>query len=594
MKQFFKMFFASLLALVLGSVLVVFLIVGIIASFASSTKEENETKVDANSVLVIETDKQIHESSEKNSFAIFSESSGYVPGLYEITQTLKQAKEDKNIKGIFIKVGMEPNGWATMNQIRTALMDFKKSGKFIYAYGEVMPQKSFYITSVADSIFLNPAGFAEFSGLSTQIPFFKGTLEKLEVEPVIFYAGKFKSATEPFRADKMSEPNRQQVTVLQNNIWQEMIAAVAQHSHQTPEQVHQIAMNGGIQFPETAVQNKLVDGLRYLDEVENLMRKKTDKKETEKLNYVSLEDYASNLKTTTNKEKDRIAVLMAEGEISDGEKNNDIEIASKDMVDEIVKLRNNENIKAVVLRVNSPGGSALASEVILRELQLLKKKKPLIVSMGDVAASGGYYISSCADSIFALQNTITGSIGVFTMMFNAEKMLHNKLGVTFDGVKNAPYADFPNLTRSMNAEERNKMQMTVDTIYSMFKNRVATGRKLNPILVDSIAQGRVWSGKDALNNGLIDAFGDLDRAIASAANKAKISKYKVVTYPQTTDKLEVFMRKLEKNSVAKDVVKSAIAEEVNMGQDKWLKDLMSLMKKNGRVQMVMPFSIEMK
>lgn len=594
MKQFFKMFFASLLALVLGSVLVVFLIVGIIASFASSTNEEKETKVDANSVLVIETDKQIHETSEKNSFAIFNESSGYTPGLYEIIQSLKQAKEDKNIKGIFIKVGMEPNGWATMNQMRTTLLDFKKSGKFIYAYGEVMPQKSFYITSVADSIFLNPAGFAEFSGLSTQIPFFKGTLEKLEVEPVIFYAGKFKSATEPFRADKMSEPNRQQVTVLQNNIWQEMIAAVAQHSHQTPEQVHQIAMNGGIQFPETAVQNKLVDGLRYFDEVENLMRKKTDKKETEKLNYVSIEDYASNLKSSTNKEKDRIAVLMAEGEISDGEKNNDIEIASKDMVDEIVKLRNNENVKAVVLRVNSPGGSALASEVILRELQLLKKKKPLIVSMGDVAASGGYYISSCADSIFALPNTITGSIGVFTMMFNAEKMLHNKLGVTFDGVKNAPYADFPNLTRNMNAEERNKMQMTVDTIYSMFKNRVVTGRKLNPILVDSIAQGRVWSGKDALNNGLIDAFGDLDRAIASAASKAKLTKYKVVTYPQTSDKLEVLMRKLGKNSVAKDVVKSAIAEEVSMGQDKWLKELMSLMKKNGRVQMAMPFSIDMK
>lgn len=594
MKQFFKMFFASLLALVLGSVLVVILVIGIIASFASSAKEEKETKVDANSILVIETDKQIHESSEKNSFAFFSESSGYAPGLYEIVQSLKQAKEDKNINGIFIKVGMEPNGWATMNQMRTALLDFKKSGKFIYAYGEVMPQKSFYITSVADSIFLNPAGFAEFSGLSTQIPFFKGTLEKLEVEPVIFYAGKFKSATEPFRADKMSEPNRQQVMVLQNNIWQEMTAAVAQHSHQTPEQVHQIAMNGGVIFPETALQNKLIDGLRYFDEVENLMRKKTDKKETEKLNYVSLEDYASNINSSNSKEKDRIAVLMAEGDITDGEKSNDFEIASKDMVDEIVKLKNNDNVKAVVLRVNSPGGSALASEVILRELQLLKKKKPLIVSMGDVAASGGYYISCFADSIFALPNTITGSIGVFTMMFNAEKMLHNKLGVTFDGVKNAPYADFPNLTRSMNEEERKKMQLTVDTIYSMFKNRVVTGRKLSSALVDSIAQGRVWSGKDALNNGLIDAFGDLDRAIVCAANKAKISKYKVVTYPQTTDKLEVFMRKLEKNSVAKDVVKSAIAEEVSMGQDKWFKDLMSLMKKNGRVQMAMPFSIDVK
>jgi protease-4 len=475
------------------------------------------------------------------------------------------------------------------------LKDFKKSGKFIYAYGEVVPQKAYYLASVADSIFLNPAGFTEFYGLSSQIPFFKGTLEKLEVEPEIFYAGKFKSATEPFRCDKMSEPNKIQIRALQNEIWSEFITAVAEHTKTDTSAISLIAQKAAVQFPQEAVDHKLVDALHYVDEVENAVRNQTGQKTDEKIKYVAIDDYASNVRNSASKENDnRIAVLMAEGNISDGETNDDFEIASKNLLDEIVKLRKNDKVKAVVLRVNSPGGSAIASEIILHELNLLKAKKPLIVSMGDVAASGGYYISSQADSIFALPNTITGSIGVFSMLFNSEKLMHNKLGITYDQVKTAPFADFPTVTRPMNDAEKLKMQTGVDSIYALFKRRVSAGRKLDVAMVDSIAQGRVWSGTEALKIGLVDGLGNLDRAIKSAAAKAKLKDYAVVTYPEPVDKLEKILKKFEKNSSAQATLRAAVKEELGNNHLDWLKDMSRLMKNNGKVQMAMPFSLEIK
>ena len=593
MKQFFKMFFASLLSIIVGSVIVVIIIIGIIAGIASSAKSEKDTVVNANSVLLISTDKEIHEISEKNSFSFLENSNGYSAGLYDMIKAIEAAKEDKNIKGVMIQLGEVSNGWATLNQLRTALIDFKKSGKFIYAYGEVVPQKAYYLASVADSVFLNPAGFTEFNGLSAQIPFYKGLLDKLEVEPEIFYAGKFKSATEPYRCDKMSEPNKVQVRALQNEIWNELILAVAEHGKIDTAAINNMAMKG-IQFPQDAVDNKLADGLRYIDEVENSIRKKTGQENTDKIKYVEIDEYAVNAKNKSSKsENSRIAILMAEGTISDASSMNDEhEITSKGLCEEIVKLRNNDKVKAVVLRVNSPGGSAIASEIILRELNLLRAKKPLIVSMGDVAASGGYYISSQADSIFALPNTITGSIGVFAMMFNAQKMLNNKLGITFDQVKNAPYADFPTVVRTLNEIEKQKMQSGVDSIYSLFKRRVAIGRKMDVVMVDSIGQGRVWTGVDALKIGLVDGLGNIDRAIASAAAKAKLKDYKLVVYPQATDKLEKLLKKFGKSTDAKTAVKTALQEEISRSGFKWLYDLKSMMKNNGKIQMAMPFSVD--
>lgn len=591
MKQFFKMFFASLLSLIVGSVIVIIIIIGLIAGFASSATSEKETTVNENSVLVIDTDRQIHETSERNSFSFLSDVSGYSAGLYDMLQAIKAAKDDKKVSGIMIRLGDVSNGWATMNQLRIALLDFKKSGKFIYAYGEVVPQKAYYLASVADSIFLNPAGFTEFNGLSSQIPFYKGLLDKLEVEPEIFYAGKFKSATEPFRCEKMSEPNKLQIRAIQNEIWNELITAVAEHGKTDTASINQMAMKG-IQFPQEAVDNHLADGLRYIDEVENSMRKKTGQKSTEKIKYVDIDEYAANARLKGSKSNDnRIAILMAEGAISDGSSMDDHEITSKGLSEEIIKLRNNDKIKAVVLRVNSPGGSAIASEIILHELNLLRAKKPLIVSMGDVAASGGYYIAAQADSIFAMPNTITGSIGVFAMLFNSEKLLHNKLGITFDQVKNAPYADFPTVVRAMTEIEKQKMQSGVDSIYALFKRRVATGRKMDVAMVDSIGQGRVWSGVDALRIGLVDGIGNLERAVTSAATKANVKDYQVVVYPSATDKLEKLLKRIEKSTDAKAVVKTAIHEEVSSTGFQWLYDLKSMMNNNGKIQMTMPYSI---
>jgi protease-4 len=303
---------------------------------------------------------------------------------------------------------------------------------------------------------------------------------------------------------------------------------------------------------------------------------------------MSIDDYAMVHKSEGKYGSDRIALLIAEGDIIDGEQNNEHEIASKTFCEEIRKVRNDERVKAVVLRVNSPGGSALASEVILRELTLLKQKKPLIVSMGDYAASGGYFISSMADSIFALPNTITGSIGVFSMMFNITQMMRNKLGITFDEVKNAPYADMPSAFRPMTAEEGKRMQNSVDTIYGIFKRHVATGRKLSMSKVDEIAQGRVWTGTDALKIGLIDGLGGMGRALKSAASLAKLKDYKVVTYPEPADKFSIMLHKIKSNSASAEIMKSAIKEET--GEEfEWLEKIKSLKNKNNKAMMEMPF-----
>ena len=477
-----------------------------------------------------------------------------------------------------------------------ALQDFKASGKFIYAYGEDITQGAYFASSVSDSIYLNPAGGIDLKGFATVLAFFKGTLEKLEVQPEIFYAGKFKSATEPFRADKISDPNRLQIQAFQNGMWNEFLAAAAQYTHADKATINDWAVNGTIQFPGDALKHNMVAGLLYWDEVEKRIKAKTGQKESEEIKYVSINDYSTNAKEGKEEDKvsnNRIAVIFADGDIVDGEQNNDREIASRTICEQIRKVAKNDKIKAVVLRVNSPGGSALASDVILRELVLLKQKKHLIVSMGDYAASGGYYISSMADSIFALPNTITGSIGVFSMLYSTDKLMKDKLGVTFDEVKNAPYADIPTTARPLTALEGQRMQNEVDTIYAMFKGHVAEGRKLSLADVDSIAQGRVWTGTDAKDKGLVDALGGLDRAIASAVAMAKVKDYKVVTYPEPDDKLNSLMRKFHMNMSASAMVKESIKEQTGEAYE-WYEQLQSLSKMNNKAMMAMPFVMKVK
>lgn len=586
MKQFFKMFFASLLALVVGGIIMVCVFIGGIAALVSSAKSvKNEARVKDGSVLVIDLDKRLHEQGEDNSFALFG-AKAYNTGLYEAIRAIAHAKTDDKIKGILVKTGGTSCSWASLQQLREALQEFKTGKKFVYAYGEDITQRDYYVASIADSVFLNPIGDMEVKGLASQLTFFKGSLEKLGVQPEIFYAGKFKSATEPFRADKISDANRQQIMALQQDIWNEYLAAAAAHSHTDTATVHQWAQAGVIQFAQDALDKKLVDGLLYHDELEQRLKARTGRKEKEKVVYVEMDEY--NESVPAGEGENRIAVLFAEGEIVDGLRSDDYQIASKSFVESIRKIRDNDNIKAVVMRVNSPGGSARASEVILRELQLLRKKKPLVVSMGDVAASGGYYISCQADSVFALPTTITGSIGVFSMLFNIEPLMNSKLGVTFDEVKNAPYADFPTASRAMTADEKQRMQRGVDTIYALFKRRVATGRKISEAAVDSIAQGRVWTGVDAREIRLVDACGGLSRALHAAASLAKLKDYKVVTYPDPIDKWESVIRRFNSSAGASGMVRNAIKEE--LGEDHaWFLQLQKLRDINGKAQMAMPF-----
>lgn len=593
MKQFFKFFLASLLALVVAGVIFFIAFFSLVGAAVSSTISQKETvTIKDNSVLILDMSQPIHELGQDNALAIFSGQSSLPYGLIDILNSLKEAKGDNKIKGIYLKVGGAANGWATMQQLRDGLKDFKKSGKFIYAYGDMIPQRDYYVASVADSIFINPLGSVELKGLSSGITFFKGAMDKLGIKPEIFYCGQFKSATEPFRMEKMSDPNRKQLAALQSDMWSEMLQAVSEHTKTDTATIFNWVKNGNIQTANDAITYKLADGLRYKDEIESLIKSKEGLKETEKIHLTSMDDYVKALPMKIGNNK--IAILVAEGEIIDGDANGKSSvIADETLIKDIHKISDDDNIKAVVMRVNSPGGSALASEKILHELLLLKKKKPLVVSMGDLAASGGYYISCKADSIFALQNTITGSIGVFGMMFNTQELFNNKLGVTFDVEKNAPYADFPDMNRPMTDQEKKFMQNGVDTIYKIFKTHVAEGRKLDIAYVDSIGQGRVWTGAAALQNKLIDAFGGLDRALQSAATLAKVTDYSVVTYPVVKDKvqqiLEMINGKSDKEALAKTIAENQISSDF-----KWYNTIKTLLNNKTRTWMMMPFVPEVK
>lgn len=583
------MFFASLLAMVIAGIILVGVTIGGIAAIVSTAKKSKDIEpTKSSSILVLDLDKTFHEQHEKASF-FFGDEDSYQTGLYELQNALKKAKTDKDIKGLLIKTDGGSNSWATLQQVRNAVADFKASGKFVYAYGESISQRDYYVASLADSVFLNPIGDMELKGLAAQLAFFKGTLDKLGVKPEIFYAGRFKSATEPFRATEMSPANRIQLAAILSNTWSEIANAAALHAKTDTATVRRWTQTGEIQFPEDALSHHLVDGLRYWDEVEATLRSKTGKKADEKIAYTDLAKYASKVDDEDLKDS-RIAVLFAEGDIVDGKRNEDYQIASETFMETLRKVRDNDKIKAVVLRINSPGGSARASEILLREIQLLKKKKPVVVSMGDVAASGGYYLSCQADSIFAMPTTITGSIGVFSMLFSTQDLMTNKLGVTFDAEKTAPYADFPSGTRPMTADEAARMQRDVDTIYSIFKRRVVAGRsrKLTDMAVDSIAQGRVWSGRDALAIGLVDGLGDLNRAIQSAARLGKLSEYSVTTYPEPVDKFESLMRRFKGNSSAAAAVKTALKEELGTNVD-FLRAFGDLRRMNGKSQASMPF-----
>ncbi|MBK5271595.1 MAG: signal peptide peptidase SppA [Bacteroidia bacterium] len=527
MRSFFKIFFASLLSLIVFSLIVFFFLLAIVGGLTSKDK----ATVLPNSVLVLNLGQHYKEQLQEDPLSIISSNDeGNIPGLYDVIRILQKAKTDKNISGIYIIANQSPNGFAASEEIRNALLDFKQSGKFIIAHGDVISQKAYSVANAADKIYLSPQGSLEWFGFSVDYLFLKGTLEKLDIEPQIFYAGKFKSATEIFRTDKMTPENKLQTTVWLNDLYNNFLIKTGEARKIDTATLHQMASEGKIQTAKDAVDNKLIDGLKYDDEIKSEIKSKLGLGKYDRISFVSINKYmlaGKYIKSTGEK----IALIYAEGDIIDG-KDRQGTISSETYRSLIRKARLDNSIKAIVFRVNSGGGSSLASESIWRELALAQKEKPVVVSFGDVAASGGYYISCAADSIFAEPTTITGSIGVFGIIPNMQAFFKNKLGVTFDGVKTGPYADAGAIYRPMSDNEKNIVQGQVELTYSQFKQRVADGRKKDTSYVDSIAQGRVWTGLRAKDIGLIDRFGGIDEAVKSAAKMAKLVEYRVREYPE--------------------------------------------------------------
>lgn len=546
MKQFFKMMFASMIGGILSLFVLFFLFFVIIMGIIASADEDDKVEVKENSILRITLSENISERSSDNpfediDFMTFESSSSL--GLKEIVASISKAKVDPSIKGIYLDVSMVSGGLTTVEEIRNALLDFKKSNKFIYAYSEVYTQKAYYLASVADSIYLNPAGLLELKGFNAQYMFFKGALDKLEIEPQIIRVGSFKSAVEPYMQTQMSDSNRLQTNVFMGSIFNHMISNIANARQLNIDSVKNIAVELKVQNANDAVKYKLADALRYKDEVLNTLMKETDRGSIKDINFIDLKKYIKSAKANISTDKNKIAVIYANGEIVGGEGDDNI-IGSERISRAIRQARLDENVKAIVLRVNSPGGSALASDVMWREIVLTKKVKPVVVSMGDVAASGGYYIACAADVIVAEPTTITGSIGVFGILFNAQKFFNNKLGITFDQVKTGKYADLGDYTRALSESEKFIIQNEVNRIYEDFTQKVAAGRNMPIEKVKNIAEGRVWSGIDAKRIGLVDEFGNTDTAIAIAAKKANLSAYRVISLPEIEDPIKKLMKNL--------------------------------------------------
>ncbi len=540
MKQFLKFVFATITGLFLFMLIGIFIIIGIAAAAGGDKK----ATIAANSILKLDLNYSIPEKTNDNPFAgmsIFNlKPQKKAIGLTEIRECIAKAKKDDNIKGIYMELGLNDNGLATLEVIRQSLADFRKSGKFVYAYGEVLNQKSYYLATAADQIFINPQGGMELKGFGREIMYYKGMLDKLGIEVQDFHCGAFKSAIEPFIRTDMSEPNRKQLMNIYGDVYNQFIVNIAKERKLDTADLNKIVNNLSAETAEKDKELKLIDDVLYYDQVLDKLKAKLGVDKKKDLESIDLAKYATTLEKDLES-SNKIAVVYAEGEIVDGE-GQDGQIGGESFSKLIRKLRRDEKVKAIVLRVNSPGGSALASDVMWRELLLAKKEKPLVVSFGDVAASGGYYIACMGDRIYAQPNTITGSIGVFGLLPNAKKFFNDKLGITFDEVKVTKHGVLGGLTKPLDAEESAFAQRNVEKTYREFKSRVAEGRSgvkkdvngvpMDTAYIETIAQGRVWTGNQGIANGLVDEIGGLDEAIAYAAKKANLKDYRTKAYPE--------------------------------------------------------------
>ncbi len=591
MKSFFKFMFASMVGFILTLVIFFFIVMGIVGVAVASATSDTVT-VKEKTVLTLDFGNGIVDRAGNNPFDQInfpSLKSKKALGLNQILKGLEKAKNDDKIKGIYINTVGINAGVATIEEIRNALIDFKTSGKFIISYSDIYTQGSYYLSSISDKIYLNPQGFVDFKGLSAQVMFYKDALEKVGVSPVIVRGknNKFKSAVEPFMLNKMSDANREQTLTYMGSIWNHFMKGISETRGVSVEELNKYADEMAISSAEDALKYKLVDALKYYDEVSAELKEKTETKENKKINFLAISSYSKEDKKeiALPSKKDKIAVVYASGEIQMGKGSSKV-IGSEGTSEAIRKARKDTTVKAIVLRVNSPGGSALASEVIWREMILAKAEKPIVVSMGDVAASGGYYISAPANKIFASPTTITGSIGVFGLMWNVTD-LAKEIGINTSVVKTNEHSDFGSMTRKMTDAEYAVIQKGVEETYDTFLQHVAEGRNKTKEDIDAIGQGRVWSGVNAIENGLIDEFGGLNDAVKYAKELAKLEDYKLVEYPILQDPVQELIKELGNN------VKAQIVEDELGETYKHYNRINQLMKIEG-VQARMPYFVDIK
>lgn len=534
MKDFIKYTMATVVGLVLVSIIMGILTFVSMAGMIAS--EGMSSPIEKNSVLRITLKGSITErAGEENPLSKLGGETTQQIALDQALQALEKAAKNDKIEGIYMEGGILSAYPAEVQELRQALLKFKKSGKWIIAYADTYSRSAYYLCSVADKVYLNPIGMLDWSGLSSNPMFFTGLMKKLGIKMQVFKVGTYKSAVEPYIAEQMSDANREQVSSYQQSIWNNMLKDVAKSRKTTAEALNSLADSLTIlSGPEASVKGGLVDKLCYQDEVKKILKNKAKMEEDESLRFVSISDVALS-EELNDKVDDEIAVYYAYGEIKEditGGFAQESAITSKQMTKDLQELREDDDVKAVVLRVNSPGGSAYASEQIWREVQLLSKEKPVIVSMGALAASGGYYISCGANKIFAEPTTLTGSIGIFGMIPDATELLTDKLGLSFDVVKTNAHSDFGAMGRPLNESECRLMQAYINQGYELFTGRVAQGRNISQDSVKAVAEGRVWTGEQAMKIGLVDKLGNLNDAIAAAAKAAKIEKYSVGRYPE--------------------------------------------------------------
>ena len=587
MKNFLIYTLATITGIIISSILFFLIMLASLSAIVATGNKQ--VSINQNSILVLNAGVPIPDRSNPNpwsGFDIVNMTFTQTPGLNEILTDIKKATTDEKIKGILIENGLLSPGWATTGEIREALVKFRNSGKFVIAWSDyVLTQAGYYVSTAADRIYLNPGAVMEFKGLSGEVMFYKKALDKIGVEVQVVRHGKFKGAVEPFILDKLSSENREQINDYVGSIWSHVVSGISESRNIPVEKLYRFADELSANNTEDALTNNLIDGLIYRDALIDTLKTLSGVSLDDKIQLVSMSRYSKvPYPGRQYSLKNKIAIIYAEGNIVMG-KGNVTNIGGNNYAEIIRQLRKDTTIKSIILRVNSPGGNAVASDIMWQELNLASKVKPVVVSMGNYAASGGYYISCPATKIYASPVTLSGSIGVFGLIPNANKLLHDKLGISVESVNTNKYADFPSVYRPMTTYERGVMQKNIEKIYSDFVSKVATGRNMDVSSVDSIGQGRVWTGIRAKKLGLIDEFGGLEDAIKGAAELAGVDKYSIKEYPVPEDPYTRIISSLSGN-IRMKILNKELGENFSL-----YKELKEVSEMNG-IQARLPYFID--